>query len=142
MPVPLSHNASRMRRKICKHLLANPPSTFYAVIAKEKRLTICNKFLEMFKQNNFLYRIVTVDEVWVYWKNSYTHTHRSCRSNGDNPNTEPRRTLTKQKHLATVFWDSKGVIFMDVLPNGQTMTAVYYCELLDKLKIALQEKRR
>lgn len=110
--------------------------------AKEKRVLICNELLTMFKKNNFLHRIVTMDEIWVYWENACTHTHRSWRNSTAAPNTEPRRTLTKRKHLASVFWDCKGVIMMDVLPNGKTLTAIYYCELLDKLKTVLKEKRR
>jgi histone-lysine N-methyltransferase SETMAR len=109
---------------------------------KAKRMATCNDLLKMFKRNNFLHRIVTVDEMWVYWENECSHTHRSWRGSGDEPTTETRRMLTKRKHLATIFWDCKGVIMMDVLPNGQTITAVYYCQLLDKLKTALLEKRR
>jgi histone-lysine N-methyltransferase SETMAR len=51
-------------------------------------------------------------------------------------------TLTNKKNLVTIFWDSKGVLLTDVLPCGQTITALYYCSLLDKLRNAVQEKRR
>ena len=44
--------------------------------------------------------------------------------------------------MVTVFWDCKGVLLFDVLPRNVSITAEYYCSLLDKLKYALLEKRR
>jgi histone-lysine N-methyltransferase SETMAR len=95
----------------------------------------------MYSANNFLPRLITVDETWVYWENS-AHSHKSWRRRKDAPATEVRPNLTTKKHLLTVFWDCKGVILMDVLPSGVTMTAIYYCDLLDKLKNAIEENRR
>jgi histone-lysine N-methyltransferase SETMAR len=110
--------------------------------AKAKRVEICSQLLEMYEKNNFLPRLVTVDEVWIYWENTGTHTHRSWVGAGDDPVTEARQTLTTKKHLATVFWDSKGIILIDILPRGETITAIYYSSLLDKLKDALWRERR
>ena len=44
--------------------------------------------------------------------------------------------------IATVLWDAKGVIMMDVLLKGSTITEVYYANLLDQLRTAIHEKRR
>lgn len=109
---------------------------------KQKRVDICISLLQMHARNNFLPRLITGDETWVYWENARTESRRSWRGIGDEPATDVRRTLTTKKHLATVFWDSKGVILMDVLPHGETMTSAYYCALLDRLKTAILEKRR
>ncbi|GFW34486.1 histonelysine Nmethyltransferase SETMARlike [Trichonephila clavipes] len=43
--------------------------------------------------------------------------------------------------MATVFWDSHGVILIDYLINGKPLTRAYYASLLDKLKAELAEKR-
>jgi len=43
--------------------------------------------------------------------------------------------------MATVFWDSQGVIHIDYLEKGKTITGVYYSELLDRFDSALKEKR-
>ncbi|MCP6497641.1 hypothetical protein NL476_27105, partial [Klebsiella pneumoniae] len=45
------------------------------------------------------------------------------------------------KVMATVFWDSQRIIFIDYLEKGKTITGAYYSLLLDRLKIELQEKR-
>ena len=44
--------------------------------------------------------------------------------------------------MATVFWDTKGVIMLDVLPKRSIITGVYYANLLDQLRTAIREKRR
>ncbi|GFV41676.1 histone-lysine N-methyltransferase SETMAR [Trichonephila clavipes] len=43
--------------------------------------------------------------------------------------------------MATVFWDNHGVILIDYLQKGKTITGAYYVSLLDKLKAELAEKR-
>ena len=42
--------------------------------------------------------------------------------------------------MATVFWDSHGVILIDYLQKGKTITGAYYALLFDKLKAELAEK--
>ena len=45
------------------------------------------------------------------------------------------------KVMATVFWDTKGIM-LDFLPKRSTITGVYYANLLDQLRTAICEKRR
>ena len=44
--------------------------------------------------------------------------------------------------MATVFWDAKGVIMLDFLPNRSIITGVYYANLLNQLRTANGENRR
>ncbi|XP_071083885.1 histone-lysine N-methyltransferase SETMAR-like [Haliotis cracherodii] len=46
------------------------------------------------------------------------------------------------KVMATIFWDIKGVLLIDYLPRGQTITREYYSDLLDRLRTAFLAKRR
>ncbi|GFO39781.1 histone-lysine N-methyltransferase SETMAR [Plakobranchus ocellatus] len=41
----------------------------------------------------------------------------------------------------TVFWDAKGVILLDILPQGQCINAARYCSTFDRLKEAIRLKR-
>ncbi|GFN91374.1 histone-lysine N-methyltransferase SETMAR [Plakobranchus ocellatus] len=43
--------------------------------------------------------------------------------------------------MATLFWDAKGVILLDILPQGQCINAARYCSTLDCLKEAIRRKR-
>jgi len=44
--------------------------------------------------------------------------------------------------MATVFWDTQGVILTDILSKGSTITGAYYANLLDQPRNAIREKRR
>ena len=43
--------------------------------------------------------------------------------------------------MATVFWDSEGVVLVDFLEGKKTVTGAYYVEVLRKLRGKLAEKR-
>jgi len=43
--------------------------------------------------------------------------------------------------MATVFWDLQGVIYIDYLEKGQTVTGLYYAELLGRFAAELQKIR-
>ena len=45
------------------------------------------------------------------------------------------------KVMATVFWDSKGIIMLDFLSKRSTITGVNHANLLDQLRTAIREKR-
>ena len=64
------------------------------------------------------------------------HTH--------SPN-KPRKfkqSLANRKLMATVFWDRKGVLLIEFMEPGTTITSETYCETLKKLRRAIQNKRR
>jgi len=57
----------------------------------------------------------------------------------------PRKFRTLQsagKFMATILWDSKGLLLIDYLPPKTTMNGQYYASLLLKLRDAIKEKRR
>lgn len=39
-----------------------------------------------------------------------------------------------KKVMASVFWDAKGILFVDYLKTGKTINSEYYCNLLNQLK--------
>ncbi|KAL4089589.1 hypothetical protein QTP88_024602 [Uroleucon formosanum] len=53
-----------------------------------------------------------------------------------------RYELDAKKIMASVFWDHKGIILIEYLPRGETINAARYCEILKKLRRAIQNKRR
>ena len=44
--------------------------------------------------------------------------------------------------MATVLWDSKGVLMVDHKPAGISITGAYYADLMKQLRTAIKEKRR
>ncbi|GFO33991.1 histone-lysine N-methyltransferase SETMAR [Plakobranchus ocellatus] len=48
-------------------------------------------------------------------------------------------SLTRSRVLQ--YRDAKGVILLDILPQGQCINAARYCSILDRLKEAIRRKR-
>jgi len=43
--------------------------------------------------------------------------------------------------MASVFWDAEGILFIDYLEKGKTITGAYYSNLLTRLDEKIREKR-
>jgi hypothetical protein len=43
--------------------------------------------------------------------------------------------------MASVFWDTEGILFIDYLEKGKTITGECYCNLLTRLDEKFREKR-
>jgi histone-lysine N-methyltransferase SETMAR len=109
---------------------------------KRKNAARENIFLHNLDPDFFEDPIVTVDETWVH---HYTpETKRESQQ--WLPALAPRpqkaiRKLSANKVLATVFWDNKGVLLVDFLKKGRTITGEYYAKLLEKLLRRIRRKR-
>ena len=107
------------------------------------RASVCSAFLKRFRsKDDFLFRLVTVDETWVHYYEPRIKLSRQWVGPGS---PRPKKFKTQPsagKVMATVFWDAKGVIMLDFLPKRCTITGVYYANLLDQLRTAIREKRR
>ena len=44
--------------------------------------------------------------------------------------------------MATIFWDSEGLLLIDYMPHKTTITGQYYADLMPKLRQAIRDKRR
>ena len=65
---------------------------------------------------------------------------RQCVGPGSPRPKKFKTQPSADKLMATVFWDAKGVIMLDLLPMRSTITGVYYAHLLDQLRTAIREK--
>ena len=106
------------------------------------RASVCSAFLKRFRsKNDFLLRLVTVDETWVHY---YEPENKAQSHQWVGPvSPRPKKFKTQPsagKVMATVFWDAKSIIMLDFLPKGSTITGVYYANLLDQLRTAIREK--
>ena len=103
------------------------------------RALVCSALLKCSRsKDDFLLRLVTVDETWVHY---YEPENKASVSRALIP--EPKKFKTQPsagKVMATVFWGAKGVIMLDFLLKTSTITGVYYANLLDQLRIAIREK--
>jgi histone-lysine N-methyltransferase SETMAR len=112
---------------------------------KQNRCQISQQLLQRYQADpdDFLSRLVTQDETWVHhfdpeskrqslqWKHPWSPSPRKFRV-----------VASARKVMASVFWDSEGVIVVDYLEHGHTITGEYYSQLLIRLREAIKQKRR
>jgi [histone H3]-lysine36 N-dimethyltransferase SETMAR len=113
---------------------------------KAARVTVAACLLERFQRegDDFLHSIVTCDETWVH---HYTPESKRASMHWKHPRSpvakKAKTTFSAGKVLATVFWDSKGILAVDFLTERRTINAEYYSTLLkEKVKPAIRNKRR
>jgi hypothetical protein len=89
-----------------------------------------------------LSRIVTGDETWVSHATSESKQQSmEWRHTSSPTKTKFKQTTSTRKIMCTVFWDRKGILLVDFLPQGSTISAGVCCNTLKKLHRAVQNKR-
>ena len=112
---------------------------------KATRVNTSSVLLSRYNVNpeNFLSRVVTGDETWVYYYDPPSKFESMKWKHAGSPRTKKFKvSRTTKKVMATVFWDTDGVIHIDYLPRGTTMNGQYYADLLVRLRESIKEKRR
>lgn len=87
--------------------------------------------------------IITEDETWLHHYDPETKSQSAQWKTSEEP--APRKFKTQRsagKVLASVFWDAKGVLLVDILQAGHTINGPYYADLLRQLRRILPEKRK
>ena len=112
---------------------------------KESRVNFSRNFLRRFQteQNDFLGRIITGDETWVYSWDPETKRQSAEWRDFDEPRPEKvRRKQGALKVMHMIFFDMNGVILRWPVPIGTTINAQFYKKVLqDKLRPAIRKKR-
>jgi len=112
---------------------------------KRQRCQSSEQLLQFFRRdpNDFLSRLVTMDESWLYHYDPKTKQQSMEWWHSGSPRPKIFRVQKSDgKVLASIFWDQDGILLIDYLPKGQTNNVEYYSSLLMQLKDILKEKRR
>ena len=65
---------------------------------------------------------MTIDETWIHWYTPETKEQsKQWTSLGERPSKKAKTVLSAIKVMATIFWDSQGVIYIDYLEKGSTI---------------------
>ena len=92
--------------------------------------------------DRFVERFLTQDELWVHhfepetkrqtmqWKHSTSHAPKKAKV-----------VSSAGKVMVSVFWDAKGIVFIDYLQKGKTINGEYYANLRRELRQATKSKR-
>ena len=102
------------------------------------RISTCNSLLKHNENIPFLKQIVMGNEKWILHNN--VERKRSWGKRNEPPPTTPKASLCPKKAMLYIWWDWKGVLYYELLPENQTINSNKYCSQLDQLKSALDEK--
>jgi histone-lysine N-methyltransferase SETMAR len=109
-----------------------------------ERVTCSQECLALFRRNpdDFLRRFVTVDETWIHhYTPELKEQSKQWTSPGEPAPKKAKTVKSAGKVMATVFWDARGIIYIDYLPPKTTITGEYYAGVLDRFNDALVKKR-
>ncbi|KFD56277.1 hypothetical protein M513_02732 [Trichuris suis] len=113
----------------------------------ERQLHVAHwkEVLELFEnsEEDFLRRIVTGDEVWLCHYDPESEQQSRQWKHVNSPRAKRARLEPRLgKILATIFWDTEGILLIDYMEDGGTITGKYYANLLLQLREEIKEKRR
>ncbi|XP_025160565.1 histone-lysine N-methyltransferase SETMAR-like [Harpegnathos saltator] len=96
---------------------------------KQQHFDDSEQCLAIFNRNKdeFFRRYITMDETWLHHYTPESNRQSAEWTERDEP--KPKRGKKQQsagKVMASVFWDARGIIFIDYLEKGQTINSEYY----------------
>nr|XP_032528131.1 uncharacterized protein LOC116778294 [Danaus plexippus plexippus] len=112
---------------------------------KKKRVDISRVNLQKFQadKENFLSRFVTMDETWIHHFDPETKQQSMTWKRASSPTPKKFKVSSSAgKVMASVFWDAEGIIMVEYLEKGATITGSYYADQIRRLREAIKSKRR
>jgi len=87
-------------------------------------------------------RVITGDESWVYEYDPETKQQSSQRKSPGSPKPKKaRQSRSPAKNMLIVFFDIRGIVYHEFVPEGQNVNAEFYCKVLRRLKEDIRRKR-
>ncbi|UYV80992.1 hypothetical protein LAZ67_19002427 [Cordylochernes scorpioides] len=110
---------------------------------KQHCMNIANEMLDSVRDDpNLLQRVITGDVAWVYGYDVETKAQSSQWKLPHEPRPKKARQVRSNgKVLLTVFFDCRGVVHHEFLPQGRTVNKEYYLQVMRNLREAIRLKR-
>ncbi|KAL4089073.1 hypothetical protein QTP88_024146 [Uroleucon formosanum] len=110
---------------------------------KDGRRQICVDILEqMENERDLLKKVITCDETWIFQYDPETKRQSMHWKTSASPKLKKARmSKSKLKAMLIVFFDIKGVIMTEWVPQGQTVNQHYYLQVLTTLRERVRRKR-
>ncbi|UYV73518.1 KDM1A [Cordylochernes scorpioides] len=110
---------------------------------KQHRMNIANEMLDSVRDDpNLLQRVITGDEAWVYGYDVEIKAQSSQWKLLHEPRPKKAHQVRSNgKVLLTVFFDCRGVVHHEFLPQGRTVNKEYYLQVMCNLREAICQKR-
>ena len=114
---------------------------------KQQRVDDSERCLQLFqrkkkKKKEFLRKYVTMDETYIqYFPLKSNGPSTEWTAAGESCSKRPNTPTSADNVFASVFWDTQGILLIDYLEKGRTVTSDYYTALLVRLKEEITKNR-
>ena len=119
---------SILRENLMKKVSARWVPCMLSDVQKADRAETSASLLSLFNENpdNFTFRLVTVDETWLHHFDPENKAQSMAWKHVTSPLPRKLRVVASaRKVMATVFWDAEGIVLIDYLEHGSTITGIY-----------------
>jgi len=119
-----------------KKLCARWVPRFLTADQKRTRMKISEQCLERFNKNktDFVRLFITMEETWIHhYKPESKQQSKQWTEAGCSAPKKTRSLTSAGKVMASLFWGAEGILFIDYLEKGKTITGEYYSNLLTRL---------
>jgi hypothetical protein len=106
-------------------------------------MKISEQCLESFNKNktDFVHQFITMDETWIHhYTPESKQQSKQWTEAGCSAPKKKRSVPSAAKVMASVFWNAEGILYIDYLEKGKTITEEYYSNLLTRLDEKICEK--
>ncbi|UYV62070.1 RNGTT [Cordylochernes scorpioides] len=106
------------------------------VLDKELRVLRCQELLDLIQNEpDFLNSVVTGDESWMFEYDPESKRQSCAWHTKSSPRPKKARmSKSRIKTMIIVFFDIRGIVHCEFVPQGQTVNSAFYLEVLRRLK--------
>ncbi|XP_050934319.1 zinc finger protein 280D [Lates calcarifer] len=110
---------------------------------KQHRVEVCEDLYQQAQNDpTFMLRIITGGESWIYRYDPESKQQSLQRTGQQSPGMKKVYQVRRvTKSLLIVFFDIRGVVHHEFIPQGETVNAEFYCTVLKRLREDIQRKR-
>lgn len=110
---------------------------------KQGRVEACCALKEESRSDpNFFSKVITGDETWCYGYDPESKQQSSQWKTSGSPRPKKARQVKSNiKTMLISFFDVKGVVHSEFVPQGQTVNQAFYLEVLKRLRNSVRRKR-
>ncbi|UYV66151.1 ADCY5, partial [Cordylochernes scorpioides] len=119
-------------RKVCAKLVPK----VLTQDQKELRVLRCQELLDLIQNEpGFLNSVVTGDESWMFEYDPESKRQSCAWHTKSSPRPKKARmSKSRIKTMIIVFFDIRGIVHCEFVPQGQTVNSAFYLEVLRRLK--------
>lgn len=127
-------------RKVCAKMVPKLLTADH----KDNRTNVCRNILQMIEEEpDFLGKVITGDETWVFQYDPETKRQSLQWKTPASPRPKKARmSKSKIKVMLITFFDQRGLVHHEFVPEGQTVNQHFYKEVLGRLYERVRRCRR